>query len=178
MRFLHTARLGRRWLTFAGMLMLAPPALLHAAQAQSDAPVYKCPGNPVLYTDAISAKEAKAKGCSTLDGNPITVIPAPKRSVDAAGSSAPVSRPAESRIDPQEQRARDSDARRILQAELQREEQRLAEMQAEYNNGEPERQGNERNYQKYIDRVSELKAGIARKENDIAALKRELAKLP
>lgn len=178
MRFLHTAQIGRRWLTFAGALMLAPPALLHAAQAQSDAPVYKCPGNPVLYTDAISAKEAKAKGCSTLDGNPITVIPAPKRTGDAAGASAPVSRPAESRIDPQEQRARDSDARRILQAELQREEQRLAEMQAEYNNGEPERQGNERNYQKYIDRVSELKAGIARKENDIAALKRELAKLP
>lgn len=176
MRFQHTARLGKRWLTFAGALMLSPAALLHAAQG--DAPVYKCPGNPVLYTDAISAKEAKAKGCSTLDGNPITVIPAPKRSGDATGASAPAPRPAESRIDPQEQRARDSDARRILQAELQREEQRLAEMQAEYNNGEPERQGNERNYQKYLDRVSELKAGIARKENDIAALKRELAKLP
>lgn len=178
MRFLHTAQISRRWLTLAGVLMLTPQALLHAAQAQGDAPVYKCPGNPVLYTDAISAKEAKAKGCSTLDGNPITVIPAPKRSGDAAGASAPAPRPAESRIDPQEQRARDSDARRILQAELQREEQRLAEMQAEYNNGEPERQGGERNYQKYLDRVNELKAGIARKENDIAALKRELAKVP
>ena len=177
MRFLHTARVGGWWPVFASALMLASLALLPPAQAQGDAPVYKCPGNPVLYTDAISAKEAKTKGCSTLDGNPITVIPAPKRtSASATNASAP--RAPDSRVDPQEQRARDSDARRILEAELQREQQRLAEMQAEYNNGEPDRQGGERNYQKYLDRVTELKAGITRKENDIAALKRELAKVP
>ena len=177
MRFLHTVRVGRWRPAFASLLMLAFQALLSPAQAQGDAPVYKCPGNPVLYTDAISAKEAKTKGCSTLDGNPITVISPPKRtSASATNASAP--RPPESRIDPQEQRARDSDARRILEAELQREQQRLAEMQAEYNNGEPDRQGGERNYQKYLDRVTELKAGITRKENDIAALKRELAKVP
>jgi len=178
MRFLHTARVLRWWPIVAGALMLACQALLQHAQAQGDAPVYKCPGNPVLYTDAISAKEAKTKGCSTLDGNPITVIPAPKRAGGTSGSSGTAPRPADSRIDPQEQRARDSDARRILEAELQREQQRLADMQAEYNNGEPDRQGGERNYQKYLDRVSELKAGIARKENDIAALKRELTKVP
>ena len=177
MRFLHTARIRRWWPAFASVLMLAFQAFLSPARAQGDAPVYKCPGNPVLYTDAISAKEAKTKGCSTLDGNPITVISPPKRtSAGATNASAP--RPPNSRIDPQEQRARDSDARRILEAELQREQQRLSEMQAEYKNGEPDRQGGERNYQKYLDRVAELKAGIARKENDIAALKRELAKAP
>ena len=177
MRVLHTARVGWRWPVFASVLTLASQALLQPAQAQGDAPVYKCPGNPVLYTDAISAKEAKTKGCSTLDGNPLTVISPPKRAgVGPTNASAP--RPPDSRVDPQEQRARDSDARRILEAELQREQQRLAAMQAEYNNGEPDRQGGERNYQKYLDRVTELKAGIARKENDIAALKRELAKVP
>lgn len=51
-------------------------------------------------------------------------------------------------------------------------------MKREYNNGEPERMGNERNYQKYLDRVADLKSGIARKEGDIAAIKRELSKLP
>jgi len=55
---------------------------------------------------------------------------------------------------------------------------RLAELRREYNNGEPERLGNERNYQKYLDRVADLKSSIARKEADIAAIKRELAKLP
>jgi predicted nucleic acid-binding Zn-ribbon protein len=64
-----------------------------------------------------------------------------------------------------------------LEAELRREEERLAELRKEYNNGEPERLGNERNYQKYLDRVADLKTSIARKEGDIAAIKRELAKL-
>jgi len=51
-------------------------------------------------------------------------------------------------------------------------------LQKDYNNGEPERRGDERNYQRYIDRVAEMKLAIARKEADIAALKREIAKLP
>lgn len=150
-----------------------------AVHAQGDAVVYRCPGN--LYTSAISAKEAKEQGCRTLEGAPITVIAGPKRTNGApasAAASASSPRPANTRIDPNDQRARDSDARRILEAELQREEGRLAELQAEYNKGEPERRGDERNYQKYLDRVSDLKSSIARKESDIAALKRELSKLP
>ena len=138
--------------------------------------VYRCPGNPVLYTDALSAKEAKDKGCSVLEGATITVIQGTKpRPVPSAGPAI-ASSPASARIDPADQRARDSDARRILEDELRREEDRLAAMKLEYNNGQPERLGNERNYQKYLDRVAELKAGITRKEGDIAALKRELAK--
>ena len=61
---------------------------------------------------------------------------------------------------------------------MRAEEQRLVALQKDYNNGEPERQGNERNYQKYLDRVNEMKAAIARKESDIGAIKRELGKLP
>jgi hypothetical protein len=68
-------------------------------------------------------------------------------------------------------------ARRILETELRRDEDRLAELRKEYNAGEPERRGDERNYQKYLDRAAELKAAIARKENDIAAIKRELVKV-
>ena len=81
------------------------------------------------------------------------------------------------RIDPAAQRARDADARRILQEELQREEQRLAQLRAEFKNGEPERRGDERNFARYQERVAEMRAAIQRKEADIAALKRELGKL-
>jgi len=96
-----------------------------------------------------------------------------------AGSTARASKGrSEAKVDPNDQRLRDSDARRILEAELSTETERLASLQKEYNNGEPERRGEERNFQKYLDRVAELKASIARKEDDIAALKRELAKLP
>ncbi len=155
-------------------LVLAVGLSAGTVRAQPTNPnvVYRCPGNPVLYTDTISAKEAKDKGCKVLEGAPVTVIQGYKPRAGAAPG------PAGSRVDPADQRARDSDARRILEGELKREEDRLAEMKADYNNGQPERQGNEKNYQKYLDRVADMKAAIARKESDIAALKREIAKQP
>ena len=172
-------------LAAASLLIAVSPVLLPlAAQAQQAArEVYRCPGNPVLYTDSLSPKEARDKGCRTLEGAPITVVQSPK---PAARTGTPVpstvtntaaTRPADQRVDPNEQKARDTDARRILEGELQREEARLTEMRKEFNNGEPERHGDERNYQKYLDRVAEMKAGIARKEADVAAIKRELSKL-
>jgi predicted RNase H-like nuclease (RuvC/YqgF family) len=164
-------RVSGRWVT-ALALGVAAPAL---AQTAGNTLVYRCPGN--VYTDALSAKEAQDKGCRVIEGAPVTVIQSPKpregRAVPASGA-----RPAEAKVDPQEQRARDSDARRILEGELKKEEEQLAALHREYNNGEPERRGDERNYQKYLDRVAALKAAIERKESDIAALKRELAKPP
>jgi hypothetical protein len=139
--------------------------------------VYRCPGPPPLYTDAITPQQAKDRNCRTIEGAPVTVVQMPKPRTPAAPVPA-ASRPADAKVDPAAQRERDSDARAILEAELRREEDRLAELKREYNNGEPERQGNERNYQRYLDRVAELKAAVARKEGDIAAIKREIAKLP
>jgi len=81
------------------------------------------------------------------------------------------------RIDPDGQKAGDTDARRILEAELRKEEERLAQLQKELAQGEAERRGDERNYARYLERVNELKAAVARKEADVAALRRELAKL-
>jgi hypothetical protein len=146
----------------------------HSAQA-ADAPasvMYRCPGNE--YNNTLSAKEAKDKGCKTIEGAPITVIQTTRpRSMPGNASGPPGTK-----VDPADQRARDTDARRILESELKREEDRLAAMKSEFNNGEPERQGNEKNYQKYQDRVADMKAAIARKESDIAALRREIAKQP
>ena len=54
----------------------------------------------------------------------------------------------------------------------------LAVLRKDYNNGEPERRGDERNFARYQERVAEMKAAIARKEADVAAIRRELSKLP
>lgn len=54
----------------AGGLWMGCP-VAHA----EDKPVYRCPGN--LYTDAMTTREARDKGCKTLDGAPITVIQSP-----------------------------------------------------------------------------------------------------
>lgn len=167
-----------------------------AAQDSASAgkPVYRCPGPPVLYTDGLSPQEAKDQGCRTIEGAAITIVQGPVRprppaagagaAAGAGGASAaspPVAstaRPGENRVDPAAQRARDTDAKRILSEELKREEDRLAALLKDYNGGEPERRGDERNFAKYQERVAEMKAAVARKEADVAALKRELAKLP
>jgi hypothetical protein len=163
---------------WVGLAVLASMWAANAsAQTVGGAVVYRCPGNPVLYTDAISAKEAKEKGCSVLEGRPITVIQSPKPR-SAAPAAGQTSGPAATRVDPADQRARDSDARRILEAELRREEDRLATMRVEFNNGQPDRLGSESNFQRYLDRVADMKTAIARKESDIVALKREIAKHP
>lgn len=160
-----------RW---CGLLLL----LGNAVALAENGTVYRCPGPPVLYTDQITPVQAKDRGCRTIENAPITVVSPPKpRPVSGTPpSSAP--RASDAKVDAGEQRARDSDARKILADELRREEAKLAELQKEFNNGEPERQGGERNFQKYQDRVEEMKAAIARKQSDVAALKRELAKLP
>ena len=144
------------------------------AGAAEGSVMWRCPGNE--YNNTLSAKEARDKGCKTIEGAPITVIQGPKPR--AAATPAPSSGPAGTKVDPADQRARDSDARRILEAELKREDDRLATMKTEYAGGQPERQGNEKNYQKYLDRVADMKSAIGRKESDIAALKREIAKQP
>lgn len=163
------------WRCVPGLLFAAVAALLLAPAAHAqDKTVYRCPGN--IYTDGLTQKEAAAKGCKTLEGAPVTVIQSQPPSRRSESSNA--ARSNGERVEPADQRARDADKRRILEDELRREKERLATLQKEYNNGEPERRGDERNYQKYLDRVAELKASIERSQADVAALEREIGKLP
>ena len=178
------------------MLAATVPGLAHAQGQAGDTarPVYRCPGPPVLYTDALTAAEARARDCRSIEAAPITVVQGPRRppaSSSPNGSAAPAgtpnaaaaaaaaaARPADTKVDPAAQRARDTDSRRILEGELRKEEDSLASLKRDFNSGEPERRGDERNFAKYQERVAEMRSALTRKEADIAAIKRELAKLP
>ncbi len=164
----------------AALVVAAAVPALGQAQPTDGSVMYRCPGND--YKNTISAKEAEKLGCRKIEGAPITIIQTTKPQPQGqarAGTPVPAASGASgTRIDPMAQRARDSDARRILEGELKTEEDKLAELQKDYNGGQPERQGNEKNYQKYIDRVGEMNAAIVRKQTDIAAIRRELQKLP
>ena len=157
-------------------------AVLLAAGASSvlaQERIYRCAAKAGATPEYINnAKDAQLRGCKQIDGGNVTVVqgtPASRPSgvrVAGAVQAAPVSGNSE-------QRARDSDTRAILEAELRKAELRLTEQLKEYNNGEPEKQGIEgRNYQRYLDRVAEMKESIARHESDIAGLKREIGRLP
>ena len=150
-------------LVFLLLLISAGVLSAHAA----DDRIYRC-GNE--YTNTVT--DAQAKNCKLISGGNVTVIQAIKPQTGKASASG-------QRTDTADQRSKDSDARMILEAELKKAEAKQAELLKEYNNGEPERLGQEtRNNQKYLDRVTELKAAIGRNEADIAGIKRELSRVP
>ena len=148
----------------AVMLVMAPPA-----EAQSS--IYRC-GNE--YTNNPTPEQKRS--CKLIEGGGVTVVPAVKPRPNAVKSSGEAS--GQPRVDPDQQRARDNDARAILEAELRKAEVKLADAQKEYNDGQPEKKGEElRNVARYQERVSDLKAAVARAEADVAGLRRELQRL-
>jgi hypothetical protein len=152
--------------------------------------VFRC-GNE--YTN--DARQAEQRLCQVLELGPVTVpgtqvmrpatpapvpsaVPADKRSAASAEPRMPQSNP-QTRIDAAVQRSRDADARQILEAELLKAQARLAQTQAEFKQGEPDKQGAEgRNHQRYLDRVQALRSELVRQQADVASLQRELARLP
>ncbi|CAA2103438.1 hypothetical protein [Variovorax paradoxus] len=163
----------------ASLIFLAGSLLALPALAQER--VWRC-GNE--YTN--NASIAQQKGCKPLEGGNVTVVQGTRPSgggggstSSSSGSSAARAPAGSPRVEGVDQRARDGEARSVLESELKKAEARQAELQKEYNNGEPEKQGSEsKNYQKYLDRVAEMKAELARNESDIAGIRREIGRLP
>ncbi|NMM82706.1 hypothetical protein B2J86_17570 [Acidovorax sp. SRB_14] len=153
---------------------LAVAVLVPSAWAQDR--IYRC-GNE--YTN--NASQAKERGCKLVEGGNVTVLQGARPNAPAAqapGAAASASPPSAPRVDNSDQRARDADARVILESELRKAETRLAELRREYNNGEPERNALDlRNPQRYMERTAEIKANLARTESDIAGIRRELGRL-
>jgi hypothetical protein len=173
-------------MSVAALVGLALPLAAHAQNKTT----YRCPSvnNITHFTD--DKIEADRLRCTPLTGGNVTVIqstkvfsPTSNTAGTASGSAAPVrvaaAPQAGSRIDGAEQRTRDSDSKGILETELKKAEAKQAELVKEYNNGEPAKLGPETvNNQKYLDRVAELKASIARNESDINSIRRELRNSP
>jgi hypothetical protein len=152
-------------ISFAATLFVA------GSLAQAQERIYRC-GNE--YTNTVPA--GQRGNCKPLTGGNVTVV---QRQSFVAPLRVAAAAQANRRVDETEQRARDSDARQILEAELRKVESRQQELLKEYNNGEPEKLGPEtRNHQKYLDRVANLKADIDRNESDMAGLQRELDRNP
>ena len=142
------------WPTFATAQAVAPAKM-----------VYRC-GNEYLNDQTL----ALSRGCQPVVGGYITVVPGmlvqqPNRKPQPAFAEPGVSAM--------------NDARSILLAELQTARDRLAEQERLYNKGEPDKLGPEtRNHQLYLDRLTELRAGIQRYTNDVTGLEREISSRP
>ena len=163
--------------TVSGLACAIACAWPGAASAQ----IYRCDSGNGVIEYSNSPASGRDTRCRPVDLPSITTIPAPKLPAQPAGrapgSSASATPAGFPKVDANAQRTRDLDRRKILEDELRKEEARLGELRAEFNGGEPERRGDERNYQKYLERVQRLKDDISRSESSVASLKREMASL-
>lgn len=172
MNFLQRVMLGKRMKKTLLTLLLPFAAVVLASSSFAQGQIYRC-GNE--YTN--NASDAKARGCKPFAGGNITIVPGTRPSAAAAPARAGAA--SQPRVGAADQRARDADARVILESELAKAQGRQTELLAQYNNGEPEMLGPEhRNHQKYLDRIADMKASIDRNQSDIAGIQRELARLP
>lgn len=109
------------------------------------------------------------KGARKLNLDPPSPMAAPKPRAPAATP------PGFPRVDGETQKQRDGTRRTILEQELAAERSLLDEARKALAEGEATRLGDERNYQKYLDRVQSLKDNVALHEKNVGALNKELA---
>jgi hypothetical protein len=165
----------KQWMVFGASAVIAWSALSGAVFAQER--IYRC-GNE--YTN--SAAQAKQRNCQVVEGGHVTVVHSShstntKSRSTAASETKPANHSRAVQIDPQQQKARDSDAKSILQAELAKAQEKLGVLKSEFNEGNPVKSALElRNPQVFNERFEALKAQIARQESDVAGILRELAR--
>jgi len=164
-----------------GFLLLAGFASVAiCGSAQAQAAVYKC----VDEQGRVEFTDTARRGCKALDPPGYAPPPPPRASAPIPAVRPPGNGPVPTvtpasfpRVDSAQQRARDDDRRAILNDELRIEQKKLADLRRDFNGGEPERQGNERNYAKYQERVASMRAEIGRTERNIEALQREIGNI-
>jgi hypothetical protein len=146
--------------------LAAALALALAAPAWAD--TFKCIDANGRATYTNMKEEAKGKNC-TVVMREISVVPAaPPRAASPSPSGFP-------KVDPATQKSRDGARRRILEEELSGEEKALAQAKAELTEQEGIRTGDEKNYQRVLDRLQKYKDEVERHEKNVEALKKELS---
>jgi hypothetical protein len=108
----------------------------------------------------------------------------PTRKPEPANTKNSTSKSAESqpkakspRVSEDTQKARDDERRRILEQELADETKQLEQAKQQLAEQEAVRNGNERNYARFLERVQPFRDGVAAHERNIEAIKREIANL-
>lgn len=140
-----TMRMGMVLLMMTGGMM---------AQAQQ---IYK----HVDKNGNVTYSSAPVKDAKKVELPAITVVPANRAAVRSGKSSHAAAEDRET-------------TQRNLEARIAEEERALAEVKSEYKNGEPDRLGSERNFQRYTDRIERLKNEIAQREQTLSGLRSSL----
>lgn len=144
--------------------------LLALAVMPAWADIYKC-------TDAdghVTYSNVATKNCKKLNLEPVNTAPATPAAKAAARTPTPATFP---KVDDNTQKARDTDRRRILESELAAEQKNLGQAKQELAEQEAIRSGDEKNYQRVIDRLQPFKDKVALHERNLEAIRKEIGNL-
>jgi hypothetical protein len=140
----------------------------------------------VIYSNTPNNPPKGAKKLRCFDdpkpnASPPPAATAPKSSDAPKSGDAPKSTDAAKdgfpRVDGNTQKKRDDERRRILEQELTDEQQQLADAKQKLAEQEAVRTGNERNYQRFLERVQPFRDTVATHERNVEAIKREISNL-
>ena len=150
--------LNKRLIGWVFLALVAP-----WGRAQSE--VYKCPdasGRPT-YTNV--KRDTVGKNC-TLVSKEVSVVPAqvPSRAVQSSAVTDPAW-------------ARNENRRRILESELQNEQQLLSDARQKLTEQEGIRDGDERNYARVLERLKPYQEAVSQHTKNIEQLRSELGRL-
>lgn len=150
-------------------LVLGIGCALGAPQALAQNTVWKCvgPDGRPQYTNV--QRDAAGRNC-TVVSKEVSVVPGFKAPPASKGEGYP-------RVDGETQKARDDGRRKILQEELAAEEQKLNEAKTKLAEQEAVRYGDEKNYQRVLDRLKPYQDAVDAHSKNVAALKKELDNL-
>jgi len=142
------------------------------AQQQGTGTVWRCleQDGKAHYTNI--KKETEGKQCTVVTRE-VSVVSGPPQQ-RAAATPTPPNFP---KVDKDTQKSRDDGRRRILEDELSTEEKGLTDAKSKLSEQESIRNGDEKNYQRVLDRLRPYQDAVDRHERNVSALKRELSSL-
>jgi hypothetical protein len=154
------------------------PSAWSQGTAVTSGTVYRCHGPPIC-TRPDHGAGSQGQELRTIEGAPITIVQT-RQAGNCSGRAQGRRLAAREGRGEAESTRRTAPARwrraRLLESELQARGDALADMQREFNNGEPERPAASATPE--LPRsCADMRAQIMRKQEDIAAIKRETGKL-
>jgi len=157
------------------MRLLICSLLLILCSVSARAEIYECvdgSGNK-RFTNV----KAEAVGCKPMNLPAVSTVPAPKPGAVKPGDTRSATPGTFPKVDPSTQQQRDAGRRKILEQELANEEQLLEQAKKDLAEQESTRLGNERNYQRVLERLEPYKKKVALHESNIANLRKEMSSL-
>jgi len=148
-------------------------AMLTLTSGLAAADVYKCvETDPQTGDEKVTyTNDRRARGCTRLSTDlPVSSVPGRSNVKAPTPASAPS-------VTNQVQKQRDDTRQQILEAELKDEEAALETARKALAEQEAVRFGNERNYQKKLDRLQPFQNKVEQHERNVEALKKELGNL-